>query len=369
MTNLLLLTIPTVEPLDLWQKCISSFSPSLIKSSALALVVYNGPDITVPSEYSYPHVIKLGFKDSKCIAQKFADIADCSEELLFGKQEYGRSYGGAANLLLALAHALGASTIGKIDDDCLEFEPRPSPWLFIAARDLRKDTIHFGPYIGQPTGFLHEFDETTSSQLQKYIYGTQDQKNHPVRPHLDTPRMKNGNLVFPVNATHTAPYPVLYDSRTHIHARGEVYYWASELGEHGFTFKYEDLLKIRHSGSTRNTHATWIHSLVLAFDLSLVHRTYVAKGKRPTLSERHKAILRFKSWILNTQWPKDVIVEKLAKLLDEAAIDFTENFYSNLPKRKLAWEHLMQADLAACLEELLPEVIQKVRTPSCQFGK
>lgn len=360
----LLLTIPTIEPLTLRERCISSFYPSLIKTSSLAIVVYNGPSVDEQSDYSHPNVIKIGFRDSALISQKFAEIADCPEELLFGKQEYGRSYGGADNLLFALSCALRPTTIGKVDDDCLEFESQQDSWLSNAAIKVQKDAIWFGPYIGQPTGFLYEFDETTSSQLEEFIYGIQKNINRSSYSSSGMVRIKNGNLVLPVQAARIAPYPVLYDPITHIHARGEVYYWASVLRQHGFNFKYDSTLEIRHTGSGRNIPAMWLRSLVLAFDLSLVHRTFLREGRRLSLSERQEEISRFKSWILHAKWPKDIIPEELVLILEENAIPFTENFNSNFTKRNLSWGRLMQNDLGAMIELLLPEVVQKARLSS-----
>ncbi len=354
-TNHVLLVIPTIKPLTLWQRCVSSFHTSLIKTRALALVVYNGLDAAVQSDYSHPNVVKIGFCDSAQLSHKFAEIANCPEELLFGKQEYGRSYGGASNLLLALGHALGASVIGKIDDDCSESGTGPNSWLRKALQFVRPRTVCFGPYSGQSSGFLHTLPEQTAFEFVEYIYS---KKARSELCNLGTGKqgrsIKNGNLVFTKDIPCIASYPVLYEPITKTHARGEVYYWSDQLRGHDCTFKYQHTLNILHDPSNRNNTNSWLCSLVLAFDLSHVHRILLRGKKQPLISERQKAISQFKSWILKANWPAGVNAEELATLLCENSLEFTQRFYSDLPKRTLAWSRLMNANLGAIVEQVLP---------------
>lgn len=361
MNTCLLLTIPTVEPLVLWERCVSSFCSSIIKTSALALVVYNGPDTTVSSDFSHDNVIKLGYDDCARVAQKLAQSADCPEELLFGRQEYGRSYGGASNLLLAIAYGLGASIVRKVDDDCLQLQPASVSSLSIASELASANKIYYGPYIGSPSGFLHELPRETAIEWAKYIYS---RKKTPRLNELGTgtggTSVKNGNLILPLSVLPMASYPVLFEPSTRTHARGEVYYWMSELRQHGCTFTYEQSLQIgHHPSTTRINLVSWLRSLVLAFDLSKVYWTYLRTGKRPPILTRRKAISEFKSWILRADWPQDDIADTLCTILNEATLEFTERFLTELPKRKRAWFRLMSNNLRGNIQTVIPATVEK----------
>lgn len=360
MNTRLLLTIPTVEPLVLWERCVSSFCSSLIETSSLALVVYNGPDTTVSSDLSHSNVIKLGYDDCARVAQKLAESADCPEELLFGRQEYGRSYGGASNLLLAIAYGLGSSVVRKADDDCLQLQPSDASSLDTPSELASANKIYYGPYIGSPSGFLHELPRKTSIEWAKYIYSI---KKTPRINELGTGTgctfIENGNLILPLSALPIASYPVLFDPSTRTHARGEVYYWMSELRQHGFTFTYKQSLQMGHHHSTRTNLISWLRSLVLAFDLSKVYQTYLRTGKRPPILTRRKAISEFKSWILRADWPQDDIADTLCTILNEATLEFTEKFLTELPKRKRAWSRLMSNNLSANVQSVLPATVDK----------
>jgi len=133
-----LLIIPSRD-LRLAERCIHSFHESMLKTDSRAIILYTGNDENFKSDDSNPGVYIVGYNEAKILSEVFAEIAKCSPELLFGKQEYFRSYGGASNFVLALGESLGFNLLGKIDDDCLEFRSIENSWLAFAKNLIGKN--------------------------------------------------------------------------------------------------------------------------------------------------------------------------------------------------------------------------------------
>ena len=361
-----LLLIPTVN-ISSCERCLRLFHASLDRTSTTALVIYNGPDRSVVSDFSESNVIKVGYEDSDTLAKKFADIAECPKQLLFGEQEYGRSYGGASNLLIAVGCAIRASIMCKVDDDNLNSHSLDDSWLSNAIRCAKPDTVSFGNCLNSRSQhLLRKLPKNTASKLAEYIFSA-DERSERINCGANQKGnvVHNGNLVFMRKAPMSACYPVLYEPSTQIYVRGEIYYWMYELKQLGISFEYQKSLQLQHRPSDEMNLNDWLRSTVVGFDLSLVFRTYKEQSRKLTLAERRTAITQFQSWILKAEWPGEVAVKELVNLLEDTAFDFTEKFYSELPTRKRAWSRLVGSNhLSAVVREVLSGLEEKIRDNS-----
>ena len=354
-----LLLVPSIDP-DVAHLSLSSFRPSLVGTSTTAVVVYNGDDHRIESDLSGPHVVMIGCQDSERIAVAFAQLAGCAKELLFGDQNYNRSFGGASNLLLGIGIALGASHLAKVDDDCRDVRPTTHSWMSCALESRRPRTVRFGAYTGEQSGSLAGIPRRTRYELAGFIYPVAQRSAR--LGCTEAPVMKNGNLVIPRGAAMAAPYPVLFDPGTGTHVRGEIFLWKDELERGGFSFEYDELLALDHRRQRRSV-SDWLRSIVAGFDLWYVHGFGKREGRAPTSAERRSAISTFRSWMLSADWPTGVTVRELAALLDDTGLDFTERVLREMELRRVAWRLLMHCDLVSALRDVLPALASRAHRP------
>jgi len=342
-----LILIPTLEP-TVAETCIDSLTKSMHRASAIAIVVYNSNKEDVDS-YISPSVIRVGRNDSELLAEEFAKKAGCSKEFLFGEQWYGRSYGGASNLLLALGCAFKAKRMAKVDDDCVD---KSKEWSYNAFNtEENNQLIYFGNYDGSPTNCLHLLHPEVAKELSKFIYSQKEigERLNPL--HFHGTVTKNGNLVFSENAAKTSCYPVLFDKTTKIHARGEIYFWQEKLVEDGFSFVYKENLVLGHFPKEKKI-MDWLYSIALGFDLSFVNRIKTSQNRMPTYPERENAIAEFQYWLRKVDLPRESDISILESALANS-VRFTDEKFSEYSNSQRAWKQLMQADLTNLVNKVL----------------
>lgn len=303
----------------------------------------------------------MGHLESERCVQTFASLAGYPAELLFGKQEYGRSFGGASNLLLAVGCALGASRLCKVDDDCVNLSSGTESWLSNAAKlNPKGKEIRYGQYTSYQGSFLNALHEATRAGLVGHIYS---QNEHAQR--MDETRqggvIKNGDLVFPSQAARQACFPVLYDPLTKIHIRGEIYCWKHLLEENGFSFRFDSALHLGHFPAKNRDINDWLRAIVYGYDLAFVDRVYCDSRRYPTLTERQKAISNFCAWLLAAVWPEFVNIDELLALLDTGLMyGFTDKILAESTIRSEAWQRLMRYDLRGVVLEMWPQLKERL---------
>ena len=356
----LVLAIPTTD-IGLAERCLSSFRKSRAFHDWLVLIQYNGRDAGVSSHSSEPNVLLIGYDDSQSLAEAFARAGGCRPELLFGAQTFNRSYGGASNLVMATAYALGARWIGKVDDDCLCNTRNAESWLTRAqAHALRGDSCcYYGPYSGSPSGCVHVLSETTGNELVRLVYPKEEHGDRlsVATPHTK-PALKNGNLLVPVSFARRECYPVLFDVTTGIHARGEVYWWAHALESAGQHMEYRSDLVLEHRPLREVNVQSWLDAIVLGYDLSRIDLAIARTGAVPSRSERQRMLDEFRDWLARAEFPLSIHAERLLALIDPAsAFEFADRIVAENPIRRAAWRALMESDSHSLVARTLPHAL------------
>jgi hypothetical protein len=336
------IVVPTLD-IELGKRCALSFSKYYFGSGARVIIVYNGPNNDVASSIYGQSIEIIGAKKSDWLAKYFSKLANCSEELLFGKRVYGRSFGGASNLALAIGYSMGANVIFKIDDDCLYTHKKGESWHEKASNVFDGSKIRFGSYSGQESGGIHRLPQLLGLQFAKFIYNKEetDERLGDVK-HTTKTVIKNGCLIFGRKTLEHTCYPVLYERNTHISARGEVYCLKQELDNKGIKFIYDKTLVIQHSPVRHDSLQEWLSAMVIGFDLNLVRKGIFEQDQDIlSLEKRKNEISRFRNWIRITIWPADVNANKLVELLDMTGMGFSNRIIREIQIRQAAWRNFI----------------------------
>ena len=345
--------IPTTD-ISLAKHCIDSFYKSQKVTNIPVFIVYTGADESVESRKINRNVIIVGYEHTSSVANYLSKIGNYPEKYIFGDVKFNRSYGGASNLIFALASILGVNQILKCDDDCLEHNDSSQYWLCEANQLQAKiKIIFFGDYleIGEkPSDYI---PKKTYFELIKYIY--------PSTEHLERIKtcydkihsiVKNGNLIVPKSAIKDACYPVLYDESLKIHGRGEVNYWKRQLESVGYNFIFKPKLNIKHK-KNKFSLSSWISSLLLAFDLSFIDNKLHKGIFDIREKERIEKLSYFKSWMSLAEWGEDFdIFSVLNSIPDDKIFAFTEQYYYRKREAIVAWKQIMSTDLRIIANKL-----------------
>ena len=340
------LVIPTLD-IELAKRCSLSFAKGVSRTSTQIIIVYNGPDDGIKSSFYGPSVAIIGAKESDGLVEKFARAANCPAELLFGERAYGRSFGGASNLVLAIGYSMNADVIFKVDDDCLDLHEGNQSWLERASRSIDRAEIRYGTYYGLESGGVHRLPRSLGLQLAKFIYSKEETEERlgDVNP-AEKVVIKNGCLVFRRKGVGQICYPVLYERKSRISARGEVYCLKQELSIKGIRFLYDKTLSIQHSPVRKHSLQEWLSAMVVGFDLNLVRRSIFEECQGiPTKAKRENEINRLRRWIHSMEWPESVDAKELVELLDITGLGFADRIIKERQIRQAAWQNLIKADL------------------------
>jgi hypothetical protein len=347
--------IPTTNT-SLAKRCFETFSHSLHCIHSNAIIVYNGPDENVVSDYSLKNAIFIGYSDAKKLVNIFADNANVAPKLLFGETQFNRSYGGASNLLFAIAYFLGAECCAKIDDDCINLDNQDSGnRLLNAFKSCLPHKVFFGKYTGTPTNALLKLDEKVRTDLCGQLYPQHESDERLGKKVTENRVIKNGNLFFMKNAMQAACYPVLYEPNVNIHGRGEVYYWYADLKQNPTIFEFvsKENILLKHSPQKDLSIQEWLCSIALCHDL---HGIYW-KGKTVTHNIRLERINQLKNWLLAQEWPHEVNIDIIVEILDHISIPFTDRIIGERNQRKIAWEKLLGTNLLKNVQKIVPRTL------------
>jgi hypothetical protein len=333
-----LLLVPTLTPAG-GRRCIASFDASLSAEQALCICVYNGA-ADVESSVISDRAILIGTSDASLLAQSWASVADCSVDLFFGRTDVGRGYGGASNLLLALASTIGKGLVAKVDDDCEDTRPIDSSWLASAYGHHRGlNLVRYGHSTGKQSGSLERLPRDIATRLARLLY-TQSQRTERLGDAPAAGRvLKNGILVYNSNLAALACYPILYDEQSRVHLRGEVYWWRHALGSTA-AFHYDPKLALGHTPVADGDLTQWVVASLVGCDIWFNFRVASQTGgRRPSLRRRKRRLKLIRAWAKRANWPASVDRLRIDTCLDEErVIPFTDRIFEVDRVRQPAWK-------------------------------
>ena len=350
------LAIPTIDVATA-ERCVSSFYRSLGATQTTAIVIYNGRDRDIESRPITDRGLLIGSRDSDDLAQAFASLAGCAQELLFGDPNYGRSYGGASNLAVAVAIACGAQRIAKVDDDCLDTE---NGWLNQALHFATDTTaVHFGHSTGRQSGFIDQLPFDTAVRLASHFY-TPEELAERLGTGTHGHAIKNGILSFASSIARLACYPVMFEPTTGISLRGEAYLWKDALSHFRISFLHHDGMGLAHHPTRKSDVASWLYSTVLGVDLWFVLRCRTNTESLPSIAQRKLAIREFCDWIAHAVWPAEVDVDRLLELAgnESMLISLTDRIFQEAGARLICWRRLMSANPNHLVRRILPQLTE-----------
>ena len=308
--------------------------------------IYNGSNENCASKRIAKNSRVIGFELSETIALEMSKLADYPKEHLFGEQIFNRSFGGSSNMILGISASLNINRILKVDEDCLDHTELIQLWLNKAIELPEKEnTVFFGKYLEKNPKFHKHFPIHTLNQLIQLVYP--QNKARTLLGSVSSSRdavIKNGNIIIPLTAAKQACYPVLYHKELNIHGRGEVNYWARQLQNEGFKFRYVDDLQLSHNPDRNEGAIYWISALLLTYDLSYIDRAWKSTGMIPCMSERNENLMKFRGWVYNADWGDIDISPILDSISKEESFLFSEKIYFRKEERKKAWQRLISAD-------------------------
>lgn len=345
MTSPQLLLIPTLKP-SLALRCMTSLVKGERKHRVRAIAVYNGdnPSVDSQSHDSYGQVI--GHRQAGEIVREMSNAAECPQELLFGRTTWGRSYGGASNLLLAIAWFLGPSIVARVDDDCVDVELGDSAWLDTAHAVARADTmrVHFGRSLIRPSGEVTRLPVSLSRRIGRITYSRAQRSE---RVHGNAPAgatLKNGILAFHTQVISRSCYAVLYISEINIHLRGEIYWWANGFADKR-AFGFSPVLALGHAPRDTPNLEAWVRSTLAGADFWYVYRYRYSKGCHPSLDRRRARLRQIRLWARDARWPVGFDTSVLEALLDEQVqLPFSDWIHAQQAVRRAAWQRLLRTN-------------------------
>ncbi len=229
----------------------------------IAVCTSERTDSEIPEEPS------LKFIDSGAVAalvRGFEQLTDCGLVSLFGRAEYNRSYGGAANLCSAIAVVVGAESYYRFDDDCLFAQTR----LVSGA----KNAVVFGSYLEREVHPRLRLLEAYPALIDAL---------DPRHSRAWTQRPKTGCLCVSAEAARAAPFPVWFDYETGLMPRGEIYDWERALRPGGVTFEHASDFSVHHLSDYPTDPARWLRSFALKADYSFISN-WLASRQRGDLT-------------------------------------------------------------------------------------
>ena len=327
-------------------------------AGARAVVVYNGDRPNVQTEQLSQAYCQVGWKDSANLAAVLATAADCDSALLFGEQSYGRSYGGASNLVLALGHALDAVYVAKVDDDMLDLPVEGRSWLERAFDSARPGWVYHGRVEGEPSASIHRLPRETAAELGAFFYDS-NRVTETMGTSWGGAGLKNGALVFRSTDGASSCFPVLFNPDLNIHVRGEIYWWRDELKTADVSIAPHDLLRITHSPKPGRDPAKWLRSTLVGFEFWSVRAAVKREGRHPSRKEREDSVRRLRSWISATEWPAWTSAADMLEITQvDTLLAFTDRVHAEQRQRRLAWSRLVAANLKSVIRESHPELYE-----------
>lgn len=351
-----LLMIPTLDPV-LARRCLDSLLGAGRLASVRAIAVYNGDDPSIGSMRYLDDACLIGKRHSDEIAGAMADAAGCPQELLFGSTAWGRSYGGASNLLLAIAWFLGPGCVAKVDDDCLDLRADGLAWLEAARAAVCRDpeNVYFGRSLVRPSGEIGRLPVDVARRIGRIVY-TRAQRAERVDGQAPAgATLKNGVLAFHTRSISRSCYAVLHLAQGGVHLRGEVYWWAAGFADDR-VFKFSPELTLGHAPLDTPSLEGWVRSTLAGTDFWYLRRHMSLKGFLPSIDRRMARLRLIRAWLQRAPWPEGFDRPGLDSLMrDDVQLPFSDRIYAEEGLRRDAWRRLMQAggrDRQAILEAL-----------------
>jgi len=176
---------------------------------------------------------------------------------------------------------------------------------------------------GKKLDIFHLLSEQTAKSLVQFCYSSVEWRSR-IYNYDDASLIKNGNLLIPHAAVKLACYPVLFESSTNTHVRGnrisgENRYYSKESLLHII-----NLFPLRHLPHSVSGINQWLRSIIVGYDLSQVHRRYKLDGTILPDRDRRNLISQFGDWFGIAEWPREVDPKELLLLINA---DLLMGFY------------------------------------------
>ncbi len=353
--NRVAVVVPTLDP-QTANRCCESLRFLATAKNCPILVAFNGLDCLRSDIKQSRWLNFIGGSDSDRIQAALEKRSGGANGLLFGSRRYGRSYGGAANLLLAVGIGLGYETLLKVDDDCVLEEPEvAAAWLetALSAASPRSVVTGFYEEIGRRP--VDRLARTTAEGLVNFVYP--EAQREARLSSTDTGYsdvLKNGLVLIPRGAAVAACYPVLRDPISGVLLRGEIYHWRYELDLRGFSVSAKPEWTIRHKPRYPKSTQSWLASLVVGFDTSFCFSAMFRNEPWPSSREREERIWKFSVWISDVSWPRDVNSGELVRLLERTGLLVADRFRSVMKDRQFAWKNVMSSGIQSAIVSAVP---------------
>lgn len=334
--------IPTLNP-TFSLKDISSIH-SLLRQNKdnLAVIVYNSSDKAVTTEF-HENAVRIGTREAQELVTGFSKLADCREELLFGQADYGRSYGGASNLLMAIALSLNCSNILKMDDDLAIAKKSLNSNLLPTTNSHIVKAVQWGSYVSRSSLFFRKELASIRDDLIKMTHRDEfDNKIAEVEDNHSNV-IRNGILLFPSSIAREACYPVLFESITKTKVRGEMFFWREDLLRCGIKFVRNSELDLPHYFKGGIPLTEWLKSIIIGADLHLVRRyRRIGRGNMPSCAERYEYVNNLYSIIQKLDLIEDNdSFKNMDFWIRSIPFEFTERILSEEKLRNKAWKCLV----------------------------